>query len=88
MDQTGRAFIQDVVMSMLDEGCVAIVPVDTTTNPRLSSSYDILSLRTGKILEWYPNHIKARVYNERTGNKEDILLAKKTSVLLKILYMQ
>lgn len=67
----------DVVMSMLDEGCVAIVPVDTTINPRLSSSYDILSLRTGKILEWYPKHVKVRVYNEQTGNKEDITLAKK-----------
>ena len=81
-DQTGRAFIQDVVMSMLDEGCVAIVPVDTTINPRLSSSYDILSLRTGKILEWYPKHVKVRVYNEQTGNKEDITLAKKNICII------
>lgn len=77
IDQTSRAFIQDVVMSMLDEGCVAIVPVDTSSNPNINNSFDILSLRTGKILEWYPNHVKARVYNEQTGNKEDILLAKK-----------
>ena len=81
-DQTGRAFIQDVVMSMLDEGCIAIVPVDTTINPRLSSSYDILSLRTGKILEWYPKHVKVRVYNEQTGNKEDITLAKKNICII------
>lgn len=77
LDQTGRAFIQDVVMSMLDEGCVAIVPVDTTLNPYDTSSFDILSLRTGKILEWYPAHVKVRVYNERTGNKEEIILPKK-----------
>lgn len=76
IDQTGRAFVQDVVMSMLDEGCVAIVPVDTTTNPTNNNSYDIKTLRTGKILQWYPNHVQVRVYNERTGNKEDIILPK------------
>ena len=77
IDQTGRAFIQDVVMSMLDEGAVAIVPVDTSNNPRFSSSYDILSMRTGKIIEWYPAHVKVRLYNDRTGRKEDILLSKR-----------
>lgn len=77
IDQTGRAFIQDVVMSMLDEGCVAIVPVDTTINPKITSSYDILSMRTGKILDWYPEHVRVRVYNDKTGEKEDILLPKK-----------
>ena len=77
-DQTGRAFIQDVVMSLLDEGCVAIVPIDTTFNPNDTMGFDILSMRTGKILEWYPAHVKVRVYNERTGNKEDIILPKKT----------
>ena len=76
IDQTGRAFIQDVVMSMLDEGCVAIVPVDTTFNPNVTNSYDILSMRVGKILQWYPNHIQVRVYNEKTGNKEDIIVPK------------
>lgn len=76
VDQTGRAFVQDIVMSMLDEGCVAIVPVETSINPAISSSYDILSMRTGKILEWYPGHVKVRVYNERTGNREDIKLPK------------
>lgn len=77
IDQTGRAFIQDIVMSMLDEGCVAIVPVDTTLNPVDTTGFDILSMRTGKILEWYPAHVKVRVYNERTGNKEDIILSKR-----------
>lgn len=76
VDQTGRAFLQDVVMSMLDEGSVAIVPVDTTFNPEVTGSYDINSMRTGKIIEWYPNYIKVRVYNEKTGLKEDIRLPK------------
>ena len=78
IDQTGRAFIQDVVMSMLDEGCVAIVPVDTTFNPNITNSYDVQSMRVGKILQWYPNHIQVRVYNEKTGNKEDIIVPKNT----------
>ncbi len=76
IDQTGRAFMQDVVMSMLDEGCVAIVPVDTTLDPTVTTSYDILSLRTGKILDWYPKHVRVRVYNEETGKTEDIKLPK------------
>ena len=76
IDQTGRAFIQDVVMSMLDEGCIAIVPVDTTFNPNITNSYDVQSMRVGKILQWYPNHIQVRVYNEKTGNKEDIIVPK------------
>lgn len=75
-DQTGRAFIQDVVISMLDEGYVAMVPVDTTIDPAISGSYEIESMRTGKILEWYPKHVKVRVYNEKTGQKEDITLPK------------
>lgn len=78
IDQTNRSFIQDVVMSMLDEGCVAIVPVETTFDPNNTGAYDILSMRTGKILEWYPAHIKVRVYNERTGKKEDITVPKHT----------
>lgn len=78
LDQTGRAFVQDIVMSMLDEGCVAIVPVETTEDPNLTDSYDILSMRTGKILEWFPSHVRVRLYNERTGQKEDIVLPKKT----------
>ena len=78
IDQTARAFRQDIVMSMFDEGCVAIVPVDTTLDPNKTNSYDILSMRTGKILEWYPQHVKVRVYNEKTGKKEDITVPKST----------
>ena len=81
-DQTGRAFIQDAVMSMLDEGCVAIVPIDTTTNPNISDSYDILTMRTAKILDWYPNHIRIRVYNERTGRQEETIVPKKTVAIV------
>lgn len=75
-DQTGRAFIQDVVMSMLDEGCVAIVPVDTTLNPTITGSYDIESLRVGRVTEWYPDHVRIYIYNDRTGQKEEIMLPK------------
>ena len=78
IDQTGRAFVQDIVMSMLDEGCVAIVPVDTTADPELTESYDILSMRTGKILEWFPKDVRVRLYNEEKGQKEDIILPKRT----------
>ena len=77
IDQTGRAFIQDVVMSMLDEGCVAIVPVDTNVDPDITNGFDILSMRTGKIIEWFPQHVKVRVYNDRTGEKEDLVLPKR-----------
>lgn len=77
IDQSGRAFIQDVAMSMMDEGCVAMVPIDTTLNPAVSSSYEILTMRVGKILEWYPANVKVQVYNDRTGEKEDIILPKK-----------
>lgn len=77
IDQTGRAFIQDIVMSMLDEGVVALVPVDTSANPKDTSSYDILTMRTGKIVQWYPAHVKVRVYNDRTGDKEEIILPKR-----------
>ena len=82
IDQTGRAFIQDVVMSMLDEGCVAIVPVDTTFNPDITNSYDINTMRTAKIVEWYPAHVKVNLYNDRTGRKEDLILPKKTVAII------
>lgn len=82
LDQTGRAFIHDIVMSMMDEGCVAIVPVDTSINPNVTGSYDILSMRTGKILEWYSAHVKVRVYNEKTAKKEDIIVPKKTIAII------
>lgn len=78
IDQTGRAFIQDAVMSMLDEGCVAVVPVDTSMDPNITNSYEILSMRTGKILQWKPEHVQVNLYNEKTGQKEDIYLPKKT----------
>lgn len=76
LDQTSRAFFQDVVISMFDEGCVAIVPVETSADPDKTGSYDIYSMRTGKILEWFPKHVRVRVYNELTGKKEDIVLSK------------
>ena len=75
-DQTGRAFIQDIVMSMLDEGCVAVVPIDTTINPQVSDSYQIRTMRTAKILDWYPNHIRILVYNDQLGRKEEIVVPK------------
>lgn len=75
-DQTGRAFMQDVVMSMLDEGCVAIVPVETEGDPWQTTPEDIYTMRTGKIVDWYPQHVRINLYNERTGNKQDILLPK------------
>ena len=75
-DQTGRAFIQDVVASMLDEGCVAIVPVDTTFNPKTTGSYDIETMRVGKVIEWYPDKVRVRLYNDRTGDREEITLPK------------
>ena len=75
-DQTGRAFIQDVVMSMLDEGCVAIVPVDTTTNPTIHDSYDIETMRVAKILEWRPYSIKVRCYDENSGQYKEIFMPK------------
>lgn len=82
LDQTGKAFIQDAVMSMFDEGCVALVPTDTTFNPKVTGAYDILSIRTGKILEWHPKHVKVRVYNEKTGEKEDILVPKRIVAII------
>lgn len=76
IDQTGRAFRLDVAMSMLDEGVVALVPIETTVDPLKTSSYDILSMRTGKVVEWYPRYVKVEVYNDRTGKKEKIVLPK------------
>lgn len=82
IDQTGRAFLQDVVMSMLDEGCVAIVPVDTTIDPAKSGSYEINTMRTGKILEWYPAHVRVRVYNDKKGIHEELVLPKTTVAII------
>lgn len=82
IDQSGRAFIQDVVMSMFDEGCVAIVATETTKDPRTTDSYDVLSLRTGKVVEWYPEHVKVEVYNARTGKKEEIIQLKRNVAII------
>ena len=82
IDQTGRAFVQDAVMSMLDEGCVALVPIETTFNPQQTGSFDINTIRTGKILDWYPKHVRVSVYNERSGKREEIVLPKDTIAII------
>lgn len=81
VDQSSRAFIQDIVMSMLDEGVIAVVPIDASANPRFSSTFDIYTMRTAKIVQWYPQHVKVRVYNDRTGQKEELTYPK-TSVAI------
>lgn len=78
LDQTARAFRQDIVMSMLDEGCVAIVPVEADDEPTEDGRFEVYSMRTAKIVEWYPQHVRVRVYNDKTGQKEDLVLPKKT----------
>ena len=82
VDQTGRAFLQDAVMSLLDEGCVALIPIDTNLDPLATNSYDILTMRTGKIIQWQPKQIQVRVYNDRTGNKEDIWVPKNMTAIV------
>lgn len=82
LDQTGRAFIQDVVMSMMDEGVVAIVPVDTTIDPDISNGFDITSMRVGKVVDWYPQHVKLEVYNEQTGVKQTITMPKRSVAII------
>lgn len=82
IDQSGREFIQDIVMSMFDEGCVALVHIDTDIIPKLSGAYDILTMRTGKVVNWYPEHVRLQVYNDRTGNKEEIVLPKKLVAII------
>ena len=76
IDQSARAFIQDVVMSMFDDGCVAIVPISTSSNPKVSSSYDIYTMRTGKIVEWYTDSVRVRIYDDIHGRKEEVVLPK------------
>ena len=82
LDQTARAFRQDIYLSMMDEGCVAIVPVDADVDPNGTETYDIFSMRTGRIIEWFPKHVKVRVYNEETGEKEDIKIHKKRVAII------
>ena len=81
-DQTGRALKQDIIMSMLDEGCVAVVPTDTTTDPNKTESYRIDTMRVGKIVQWRPQHVQIRVYNENTGKKEEIWLSKSVVAII------
>lgn len=81
-DQSGRSFIQDAVMSMLDEGCVALVPIDTDDEPTITAAYDILTIRVGKIVDWYPQHVKVNVYNERTGEREDLVMPKREVAII------
>ena len=82
IDQTSRAFLQDVVLSMMDEGCVAIIPISTDKNPDISTGYNILSMRTGRIKEWYPRHVRVEVYNELTGRKQDLLMPKERTCII------
>lgn len=82
LDQTGRAFIQNIAMNMCDEGCVAVVPVDTDVDPNTNNSYEIYSLRVGQIVEWFPDKVQVRVYNEKTGQKEDLYYLKKNVAII------
>ena len=82
LDQTGRAFMQDAVMSMMDEGVIALVPYETNVDPRITSSFDILGLRVGKIVQWHPEHIHVELYNEKTGKKETLLFPKKMCAII------
>lgn len=82
IDQTGRALVQDIVQSMMDEGCIAVVPIDTTIDPTVSTSYEINTMRTGKIIEWYPNDVRIRLYNDRTGRFEEILMPKRSVAII------
>lgn len=82
IDQTGRAFLQDVYMSMFDEGSIAIVPVDTDIQLNETGSFDIETMRVGKVIEWFPQHVRVRLYNDRTGEKEDVYLSKKSVAIV------
>lgn len=82
IDQTGRSFKQDIVMSMLDEGVIAVVPVDTDIDPRDSTSFKIETMRVGKVVEWFPKKVRINLYNDRTGNKEDVTLPKSAVALI------
>lgn len=87
IDQTGRAFVQDLVLTMFEEGCAAVVPIDTNVDPRTHGSYDIFSMRVGIIKEWYPEHVKIEAYNDRTGTRDTIMLPKnKVAIIQNPLY--
>ena len=82
IDQTGRAFLQDIISSMLDEGCVAVVPVETDLDPTLTGSYDVKSMRVGRITQWYPQSVTVELYNEMTGRHEEVTVPKKTTAII------
>lgn len=82
VDQTHRAFRQEAVMSMFDEGVIAIVPIETKGDPVLGTSFDIRSMRTGKIIKWFPRSVKIEVYNDQTGRKEQIIMPKKSVAIV------
>ncbi len=82
LDQSYRAFVQDIVMTMLDEGCVAVVPVDTATNPNESESFEIFSMRAGRIVNWYPSAVRVSLYNERRGIREEIVIPKRKAAII------
>lgn len=82
LDQTGKAFIQDAVMSMFDEGCVALVPIDTTLDPEITGSYDVNSMRTGKVIKWHPQHVEVSVYNENTGERQNVYISKRATAII------
>ena len=83
IDQTGRAMIRDVVYSMLDEGCIALVPTILTEDPNVTESYEVLEARVGKVVEWYPQEVRVEVYNETTGKKEEVVVDKRYTQLLR-----
>lgn len=82
IDQNAKDFIQDIVMSMIDEGVVAVVPVDTDVDPTNTGSYKIETMRTGKITQWYPRHVKVKLYNDRTGEKEEVIVPKSNAAII------
>ena len=82
IDQTGRAMIRDVVYSMLDEGCIALVPTDLTEDPNVTESYEVLEARVGKVVEWYPQEVRVEVYNEMTGKKEEVIVNKRYTPII------
>lgn len=82
IDQTGRSFVEDIVLTMLDEGVVAVVPVDTDADPKLTDSYEIITMRVGKITEWFPDSVRVKLYNDRNGEKEEIMVLKKNAAII------
>ena len=82
IDQTARMFIQDIVSSMLDEGCVAVVPIDTTMDPNITNSYDIQTMRVGKITQWYPDRVTVMLYNDQTGLRQEVTVPKKQVAII------